>query len=59
MFQKHIDHIDENPEKEIIELTLSSEGSKEFTGEAVVEVSYLSELYNSSTSNLKVSKQKI
>jgi hypothetical protein len=59
MFQKHIDHIDENLEKEITELTWTSEGSKEFPGEAVVEVSHLSELYNSATSNLKVIKQKI
>jgi hypothetical protein len=49
----------ENLEKEIMQLTLSSEGSKEFSGEAVVEVSYLSELYNSATSNLKMSRQKI
>jgi hypothetical protein len=58
MFQKHTVHIDENLEKEITELTWTSEGSKEFLEEAVVEVSHLSELYNSVTSNLKVIKQK-
>jgi agmatine/peptidylarginine deiminase len=59
MFQKHIDHIDEKLEKGIIELAWTSEDSEEFHEEAVDEVSHMSELYNTATSNLKVIKHKI
>lgn len=59
MFQKHIDHVDEVLEDGISVLTWESEDVGEFLKVAVQEVTKFSELYNKSTSNIQIIRNKI
>jgi dynein heavy chain len=52
MFQKHIWHVDQLLERGITELTWEEDGAPAFLNESVGEVSTLSGLHNTSTSNI-------